>query len=117
MSHSLDLPYSAESLPGEVIIGWDTLFHIPLLAVWNKIGEYRQDETECNISCKHRMQVDWDHKVGDKVLLWRTESSANQKVGINLIIGLSSQFIQLGKIGINVNLIRTIKHYKSHHLL
>jgi len=28
--------------PGAAIFGWDTLFDIPFLAGWNKIGEYRQ---------------------------------------------------------------------------
>eukprot|EP00804_Cyclotella_cryptica_P026670 CCRYP_007928-RA/>CCRYP_007928-RA protein AED:0.34 eAED:0.02 QI:0/-1/0/1/-1/0/1/0/221 len=56
--------------PGAAIFGWDMLFDIPFLADWNKIGEYRQHQTdqnteqEKNSSCR-----DWDYKVGDLVLL------------------------------------------------
>ena len=34
--------------PGAVIFGRDMLFDIPFLADWNKIGEYRQHQTDHN---------------------------------------------------------------------
>ena len=55
--------------PGAAIFGRDMLFNIPFLADWNKIGEYRQCQTDRNTereNCSHR---DWDYKVVDKVIL------------------------------------------------
>ena len=34
--------------PGEAIFGRDMLFDIPFLVDWNKIGEYRQRQTDRN---------------------------------------------------------------------
>ena len=45
------------------------LFDVPFLADWNKVGEYRQRQTDRNTACENRRRVDWDYKVGDKVLL------------------------------------------------
>jgi hypothetical protein len=55
--------------PGTVIFGHDMLFGIPFIANWNKIGDYRQCQTNLNTACKNSKQVDYDYKVGDKVLL------------------------------------------------
>ena len=55
--------------PGAAIFGRDMLFDIPFLADWNKIGDYRQHQTDLNTKCKNRIRKDWDYKVGDKVLL------------------------------------------------
>eukprot|EP00804_Cyclotella_cryptica_P009743 CCRYP_011229-RA/>CCRYP_011229-RA protein AED:0.34 eAED:0.17 QI:0/0/0/0.66/0/0/3/0/294 len=51
------------------IFGHDMLFNIPLLADWNKIGDYRQRQTNHNTACENRFKVDWNYKVGDQVLL------------------------------------------------
>jgi hypothetical protein len=32
--------------PGMGIFGWDMLFDIPFIADWNKIGDYRQHQTD-----------------------------------------------------------------------
>ncbi len=45
------------------------LFDIPIVANWNKIGDYRQCQTNLNAARKNSMQVDYDYKVGDKVLV------------------------------------------------
>ena len=45
------------------------LFDIPFLADWNKIGDYRQHQTNRNTQCENKSHVDWDYKIGDKVLL------------------------------------------------
>ena len=45
------------------------LFDIPFLADWNKIGDYRQCQTDCNTRCKNKTHVDQDYKVGNKVLV------------------------------------------------
>ena len=45
---------------GAAIFGCKMLFDIPFIADWNKIGDYRQRQTN---------QVHYDYKVGNKVLL------------------------------------------------
>eukprot|EP00804_Cyclotella_cryptica_P008684 CCRYP_018537-RA/>CCRYP_018537-RA protein AED:0.08 eAED:0.08 QI:37/-1/0/1/-1/0/1/0/117 len=55
--------------PGAAIFGLDMLFKIPLLADWNKIGEYRQHQTDQNMERENCSPRDWDYKVGDLVLL------------------------------------------------
>jgi hypothetical protein len=54
--------------PGAAIFGRDMLFDIPFIADWNKIGDNRQCQTDCNTRHENKTCVDWDHKVGDKVL-------------------------------------------------
>ena len=53
--------------PGAAIFGRDMLFDILFIADWNKIGEYRQRQTDHNTKCENKTCVDWDYKVGDKV--------------------------------------------------
>jgi hypothetical protein len=55
--------------PGAAIFGRDMLFDIPFLADWNKIGDYRQHQTDLNTARENRSRRDWDYKVGDQVLL------------------------------------------------
>jgi hypothetical protein len=55
--------------PGAVIFRCNMLFNIPFIANWNKIGDYRQGQTNLNTARKNSKQVDYDYKVGDKVLL------------------------------------------------
>ena len=57
--------------PGAAIFGRDMLFDIPFQADWNKIGDYRQRQTDLNTKRENRTRKDWDYKVGDKVLLWK----------------------------------------------
>jgi hypothetical protein len=45
------------------------LFVIPFIADWNKIEGYRQRQTDRNTKHESKPCVDWDYKVGDKVLL------------------------------------------------
>ena len=45
------------------------LLDIPFLPDWNKIGDYRQHQTDLNTNHENRTRKDWDYKVGDKVLL------------------------------------------------
>jgi hypothetical protein len=37
-----------EASPGTAIFGRDMLFDIPYIADWNKIGDYRQRQTDLN---------------------------------------------------------------------
>jgi hypothetical protein len=55
--------------PGAAIFGQDMLFDIPLIADWQKIGEHRQKLTDLNNSCENKGRIDYDYKVGQKVLL------------------------------------------------
>ncbi len=45
------------------------LFNIPFIAGRNKIGDYRQRLTDLNTARINSKQVDYDYKVGDKVLV------------------------------------------------
>jgi hypothetical protein len=55
--------------PGAVIFGGDMLFDIPFIADWQKIGEHRQKLTDLNNACENKGRIDYDYKVGQKVLL------------------------------------------------
>ncbi len=54
--------------PGAARFGRDMLFDIPFIADWKKEG-YRQCQTDCNTKCENKTHVDWEYKVGDKVLV------------------------------------------------
>jgi hypothetical protein len=45
------------------------LFNILFIANWNKIGDYRQLQTNLSMARKNSERVDYDYKVGEKVLL------------------------------------------------
>ncbi len=49
------------------------IFDILLIADWQKIGEYRQQLTDLNNARENKGRIDYDYKVGQKVLL-RKES-------------------------------------------
>jgi hypothetical protein len=55
--------------PGTAIFGCNMPFDIPFIANWNKIGDYRQHQTDLNTARENSKQVDYDYKVGNKVLL------------------------------------------------
>ena len=39
--------------PGTAIFGRNMLFDIPYIADWNKIGDYRQHQTDLNTKCEN----------------------------------------------------------------
>jgi hypothetical protein len=45
------------------------LFHIPFIADWKKIGEHRQKLTDLNTACENKGRIDYDGKVGQKILV------------------------------------------------
>jgi hypothetical protein len=45
------------------------LFDIPFVADWHKIGERRQSLTNCVNQHKNAKHIDYNYKVGDKVLV------------------------------------------------
>ncbi len=55
--------------PGAAIFGRDMLFDIPFVADWHKIGEQRQSLTDHGNQQENAKQIDYDYKVGDKVLV------------------------------------------------
>jgi hypothetical protein len=55
--------------PGAAIFGRNMLFDIPFIADWNKIGDYRQRQTDLSTASKNSKQIDCDYKVSNKVLV------------------------------------------------
>jgi hypothetical protein len=55
--------------PDAAIFGQDMLFDIPFIADWQKIGEYRQQLTDLSNACEIEGRIDYDYKVGQKILL------------------------------------------------
>jgi hypothetical protein len=55
--------------PGAAIFGQDMLVDIPFVADWQKIGEQRQSLTNRGNQHKNAKCIDYDYKVGDKVLV------------------------------------------------
>ncbi len=45
------------------------LFGIPFVADWTQIGDYRQHQTDCSNKYENDKRVDYDYKVGDKILI------------------------------------------------
>jgi hypothetical protein len=55
--------------PGAAIFGQDMLFDIPFIADWKKIGEDRQELTDHKTAHKNESRIDYDYKVGQKILV------------------------------------------------
>jgi hypothetical protein len=45
------------------------LFDIPFIADWKKIGEHRQELTDRNTALENKGRIDYDYKVGHKILV------------------------------------------------
>jgi hypothetical protein len=58
-----------KATPGAAIFGQGMLFDIPFIADWTKIGDYRQHQTDHNTSRENMTCIDWDFRIGDKVLV------------------------------------------------
>ena len=69
MGHLLTYYTVLKSSQGAAIFGWDMLFDIPFLADQKKLGEYRLRQTDRNTECEKKARIDWDYKVGRKVLI------------------------------------------------
>jgi hypothetical protein len=46
--------------PGAAIFGCNMLFDIPFIADWNKIGDYRQRQTDLSTARKNSKRVNYD---------------------------------------------------------
>jgi hypothetical protein len=55
--------------PGAAIFGRDMLFDIPFIADWRKIGDQRQLLTDRGNQQENTKRIDYNYKVGDKVLV------------------------------------------------
>jgi hypothetical protein len=55
--------------PGAAIFGRDMLFDIPFIADRKQIGEHMQHQTDLGNKRENKKRVDYDYKVGDKVLI------------------------------------------------
>jgi hypothetical protein len=80
--------------PGAAIFGRDMLFDIPFVADWHKIEERRQSLTNCGNQRKKAKRIDYNYKVGDKVLVINKGHMAKSH-------GLSLQFIRIELSGLN----------------
>jgi hypothetical protein len=54
---------------GAAIFGGDMLFDIPFIADWKTIGEHRQRLTDRNTDRENDGRIDYDYKVGQKILV------------------------------------------------
>jgi hypothetical protein len=45
------------------------LFDIPFVADWKQFGDYRQHQTDRSSECENDKCVDYDYKVGEKILI------------------------------------------------
>ncbi len=55
--------------PGAAIFGCDMLFDILFIADWQKIGEHGQQLTDLNNAHENKCWIEYDYKVGQKVLV------------------------------------------------
>ena len=53
------------------------LFDTPFIAKWQKIGEHRQKLTDLNNAHENKGRIDYDYKVGQKVLLRKEDILCN----------------------------------------
>jgi hypothetical protein len=84
------------------IFGQDTHFNIPFIADWKKIGEHRQRLTDLNTAHENKGGIDYDYKVGQKVLVRMMVSSVKQNLGISKNPGQLCQSIQMEQSCFNV---------------
>ena len=78
------------------------LFDIPFIADWKKIGEHRQLLTDRNTSRENEGRIDYDYKVGQKVLIYgKKVFSAKQNLDILKIPGWLRQSIGMEQSGFN----------------
>ncbi len=89
--------------PGAAIFGQDMLFDIPFIADWQKIGGHRQQLTDLNNTRENIGRIDYDYKVGQKVLvrkegiLRKSESIWHRKPWL-----ITSIYIQMEQSRFNV---------------
>ena len=78
------------------------LFNILFVADWRKIGEKRQSLTDRGNQHKNAKRIDYNHKVGDKVLVINEGILCKAESAYGKSHGLSLQFIWMELSGFNV---------------
>ncbi len=81
--------------PGAAIFGWDMLFDISFVADWRKIEEIRQSLTNHGNQRNNAKCIDYNYKVGDKILVINKGILCKQSLHTTKSHGLSLQFIQM----------------------
>jgi hypothetical protein len=71
------------------------LFDIPFIADWYKIGEHRQRLTDLNNAHENKGRIDYDYKVGQKVLLRKEGILRNAESRCIRNLGSLHQSIQI----------------------
>ena len=71
--------------PGAATFEQDMLFNIPFIADWKQIGEYKLHQTGCSNKFENSSRVNYDYKVGDKILIrkddiLRKQSPSGEKI-------------------------------------
>jgi hypothetical protein len=80
------------------------LFDILFIADWQKIGEHRQRLTDLNKDHENKGRIDYDYKVGQKVLLRKEKvSSATQSPG-GISLGSLCQSMQIEQSQFNTEI-------------
>jgi hypothetical protein len=69
MGHLLYPPYRIKSLTRCSNTWKNMLFDIPFIVDWKKIGEHRQRLTDLNTARENKGRIDYDCKVGQKILV------------------------------------------------
>jgi len=105
-----------KSSPGAAVFGRDMLFDIPYIADWNKIGEYRQAQTDRNTQRENASRVDFDYAVGGEVMirkdgtLRKAETKYTGPYKITTVHTNGTIRIQKGSLSERLN-IRRVKPY------
>jgi hypothetical protein len=81
--------------PGAAIFERDMLFDIPFIADWQKIGEHRQKLTDLNNARENEGRIDYNYKVGQKVLLRKEGILRNAESRWHKYLGSLHQFIRM----------------------
>ncbi len=87
--------------PGAAIFRQDMRFHILFIADWHKIGEHRQSLTDRGNQRKNIWPIDYNYKVGNKVLVDKEGILCKAESKYGKEPWLSQQFIQMGLSGFN----------------
>jgi hypothetical protein len=105
--------------PGAAIFGQDMLFEILFIADWKKIGEHRQKLTDLNNAHENKGRIDYDDKVGQKILVWnkgilhKAESRWQKDPWRNITVHMNGTLmVQCGKKEERFN-IRRVKPFEE----
>ncbi len=69
MGHASTYHTVLKASPGAAIFGRDMLFDIPFIADWKIFGDHRQRLTDLNTASENEERIDYDYKVGQKILV------------------------------------------------